>query len=140
MNEDLEFWRESWNSHDIAIKDGPSRSPNNMFGFDMFVSGMRGDSLENYPMSEEELEVFGVDWEGLHDDVLLKSLRGNYNDEGGSSWIGQRGPPPELSEVVVEPPPCSLSEQEVGSLLDHVSELPKTPRKEDVHRLWIAAL
>ncbi|KAL0069944.1 hypothetical protein AAF712_002839 [Marasmius tenuissimus] len=140
MNEDIEFWRDSWNNHDIAIQDRPSRSPNNMFSFDMFTSGIRGDSLRNYPMSEEELEVFGVDWEGLHDDALLKSLRGNYNDEGTTSWIGQRGPPPELSEVVVDPPPCSLSEHEVHLLLERVSELPKTPHKDDVHRLWVTAL
>ncbi|KAJ8076537.1 hypothetical protein AAF712_007836 [Marasmius tenuissimus] len=142
MNEDMEFWRESWNNHDISVRNGsgPSRSPNNMFGFDMFTSGFRGTSLQNHPLSEEELEVFGIDWEGLHDDVLLKSLRGNYSSDGVTSWIGQRGPPPELSEVVVEPPPCSLSEEEVCSLLIHVSGLPKTPHKEDVHRLWIAAL
>lgn len=25
-------------------------------------------------MTEEELEVFGVDWEGLHEDNILQSL------------------------------------------------------------------
>ncbi|KAL0564272.1 hypothetical protein V5O48_017782 [Marasmius crinis-equi] len=141
LNTDIEFWREAWNSHDITIRDGPSRSPNNMFRFDMFIWGLRGDALENFPMSEEELEIFGVDWEGLHDDTLLRALRENYSSDGASSWLGPRGPPQgDLSEVEVTPPPCSLSVQEVRSLLEHISPLPKSSQRDDVHRLWSTAL
>ena len=43
-----------------------------MFRFDMIVHGMWGHALSE-ELSEEELEVYGVDWEGLHDEVLLNS-------------------------------------------------------------------
>ena len=39
-----------------------------MFGFDMIVHGVRGDQLPEDELSEEVLEVYRVDWEGLHDD------------------------------------------------------------------------
>ena len=63
-------------------------------------------------MSEEachalglDIEVYGVDWEGLGDDRLLQSQRENYfADEGSSSCIGRIGPPRNLNEVSVYPP------------------------------------
>ncbi|KAJ8082945.1 hypothetical protein PM082_008804 [Marasmius tenuissimus] len=127
-------------NHNIAIVGEPSRSPENMFGFDMFVCGFRGDSLSNYPLSDEDLEVFGVDWEGLHDDVLLDALRSNYSNEGATSWIGQRGPPPDLNEVYVEPPSSSVTEDEARAIMQHVAHLPKSSRKEDVSQRWTSAL
>jgi len=33
-----------------------------MFGFDMLVHGVRGDQLPDEDLTEEELEVYGVDW------------------------------------------------------------------------------
>ena len=35
-------------------------------------------------MSEEELEVFGVDWEGLHNDTLLQSREENNPSTKGT--------------------------------------------------------
>ena len=71
-----------------------------MFGFDMIVHGVWGDQLPEDELSEEELEVNGVDWEGLQDDQLLWSQReNNSTDEGWSSWVGQQGPPAHLNEV-----------------------------------------
>ena len=60
------FFAESWNQHWIQIQDGPSYSPTNMFGFDMLVHGVCGDQLPEDELHEDELEVYGVDWEGLH--------------------------------------------------------------------------
>ncbi|KAK1230777.1 hypothetical protein PQX77_006126 [Marasmius sp. AFHP31] len=37
INEEMMFWYNSWNQHKIAIKGGPSRSPEEMFGFDMLA-------------------------------------------------------------------------------------------------------
>jgi len=42
-----------------------------MFGFDMIVHGVRGDRLPEGELNEEELEVYGVDWEALRDEDLL---------------------------------------------------------------------
>ena len=77
INQQLAFLAESWNQHRIQIRDGPNRSPADMFGFDMLVHGVRGDQLPEEELSEEELEVYGVDWEGLLDEWLLQSQRAN---------------------------------------------------------------
>ncbi len=54
-------------------------------GYDMFVRGIRGTQLPLAStatvddMTDEELEVYGVDWEALRDDRVLQSQR---SDEG----------------------------------------------------------
>ena len=58
------FFAKSWNQHQIQIWDDPSRSPADMFGFDMLVHGVCGDQLPEDELHQEELEVYGVDWEG----------------------------------------------------------------------------
>ncbi|KAK1219067.1 hypothetical protein PQX77_018216 [Marasmius sp. AFHP31] len=140
INEEMTFWYNSWNQHKIAIKDGPSRSPEEMFGFDMLAHGVRGDSLQSFPMTEEELELFGVDWEGLHDEKILCDLRKNYTDKESSSWIGKRGPPPKTNSVPVDPPPSLLSEEEVAALIHHLELLPRSSQQDHVRTLWIHGL
>ncbi|KAL0060558.1 hypothetical protein AAF712_012678 [Marasmius tenuissimus] len=140
INEEMEFWYKSWNQHKIAVKGGVSRSPEDMFGFDMLAHGYRGDNLASYPMTEEDLELFGVDWEGLHNDTLLRALRQNYSQDGATSWIGNQGPPPNLNDVPVDPPPCLISEEGIAALLQHVEPLPKSSQQEDVRNLWINGL
>ncbi|KAJ7106351.1 hypothetical protein C8R44DRAFT_745419 [Mycena epipterygia] len=83
INDQLRFFMESWNHHQLRIRDGPNRSPAYIFGFDM----MRGtDPMVEQPMSEEEMEVFGVDWEeALHDDDVLDSRQDNNPPNEGSS-------------------------------------------------------
>jgi hypothetical protein len=50
----------------------------------MLVYGIWGFQLpENIPMSNEELEVYGVDWEGLHDIHLLQSQQQNNDPQKG---------------------------------------------------------
>ncbi|KAF7311812.1 hypothetical protein MIND_00191700 [Mycena indigotica] len=63
INSQLAFFAESWNEHRIQIRNGPNRSPIDMFGFDMLICGVRGDELppEEEGLSEEELEVYGID-------------------------------------------------------------------------------
>ncbi|KAJ7867303.1 hypothetical protein B0H13DRAFT_2236738 [Mycena leptocephala] len=104
INDQLTFFMGAWNEHRIQICHGPNRSPADMFGFDMLVHGVRGHALPG-ELPEEELEVYGVDWEGLHDEVLLDSQRNNNSSEDGwTSWLGRSGPPEHLNEVPVEPP------------------------------------
>ncbi|KAF8129446.1 hypothetical protein K438DRAFT_1887482, partial [Mycena galopus ATCC 62051] len=75
-----------WNQHRIQIHRGPSRSPVDMFVFDMLINGVRGNQLPDDVMSEEELEVYGIDWEGLRDDALLDSQwHNNPTAEGATS-------------------------------------------------------
>lgn len=91
-----------------------------MFGFDMFVHGVHGDELpDDVMLNEEELEVYGVDWEALHDDTLLQSQRNNNSgDEEWTSWVGRTGPPPRLSEVSVNAPSGPSFQQHQLELFD----------------------
>lgn len=112
INSQLEFWASLWNLHPISIRSGPNRRPEDMFGFDMLVHGLRGDSLEQH-LTDEELELFGVDWDAYQEDAVLQQLRSNYANEGTSSWLRRQGPPPDLTEVRVTAPSAVLSQEQV---------------------------
>lgn len=142
LNEQLAFWAESWNQHHIQIRHGPNRSPADMFGFDMLVQGVRGDLLpqEEEDIDDNELEVYGIDWEALRDERLLSSRQENNNrDEGWSSWIGQ-GPPEGLSEVLVDPPQGSLRADEMVYLDRLLQQFGGSPADTDIVQLWARAL
>lgn len=115
INDQLAFFADSWNQHRLQIRNGPNRSPADMFGFDMYVHGVRGDQLPpEDELSPEDLEVFGVDWEGLRDDRVLGSLQqNNSSNEEASSWIGRVGPPENLGGVHLDAPEGPLSQTEV---------------------------
>ncbi|KAJ3860989.1 hypothetical protein EV359DRAFT_48079 [Lentinula novae-zelandiae] len=140
INEQLAFWAEGWNHHRVSQRRGPSRSPEDMFGFDMIVNGLRGESLEQVAMTDEELEVFGVDWEGLKDEVILRSLRKNYCTEGAGSWLGQQGPPAELNQVVVDPPSGLFTSEQIAFMDQQLQGYARTPQEVDVVHLWTTAL
>ncbi|KAJ7303558.1 hypothetical protein DFH08DRAFT_918786 [Mycena albidolilacea] len=133
INSQLAFFAESWNQHRIQIRNSPNRSPTDMFVFDMFVNGVHGDQLppEEENLIDEELEVYGIDWQGLRDDGVLQSqARNNPRSEGSSSWVGHTGPPPDLSEVIVQPPQGTLTADEIA----HFAE------DADIISLWNHAL
>ncbi|KAJ3967382.1 hypothetical protein EV361DRAFT_807393 [Lentinula raphanica] len=143
INQSLTFWAAGWNCHRISQRrgDGPARSPEDMWGFDMLTQGIRGDSLDQFAMTDEELEVFGVDWEGLQDEVLLQSLRRNYaHEQGSSTWFGQRGPPDQLNEVEVEPPLGSMTAGNVQLMEEALRSVPRGSDAGSVVNLWRAAL
>ena len=107
LNEQLRFFAEAWNHHQIRIRNGPSRSPIDMFGFDMLVHGVRGDQLPqdaNPSLTEEEIEVYGIDWAALQDDHILRSVRAHSSNEGSTLWVGNNGPPAHLNEVSLDGP------------------------------------
>ncbi|KAJ3969612.1 hypothetical protein EV361DRAFT_803544 [Lentinula raphanica] len=160
INRQLTFWAAGWNNHRISQRNGPSRSPEDMFGFDMIANGIRGGSLDEVTMTNEELEMFGVDWEGLRDDNLLTLLRRNYEHEGSGSWLGQRGPPPELNRVVVDPPTSLFTPEQLAFMDEQLSRFEQPlidferlgdsdqlsrfehsrPQEENAVQLWTAAL
>ena len=102
LNSQLELFARGWNSHRIQIRGGPNRSPEDMFGFDMITNGIRGDFISD-SLSDEELEIYGIDWAAYRDEQVLRSVRENAS-EPASSWIGQAGPPPNLNEVPLYSP------------------------------------
>ena len=174
INAQLNFFAESWNQHRLQIRDGPNRSPADIFGFDMLVCGIRGYRLSAEPanadgfaessssslppyeltplpphglqsdidaLSNDELEVFGVDWEGLEDNTLLESLGTNGGkNEGATSWIGRVGPPENLGGVELDAPDAPLSPAELQGLEQAVQ--PWIGRIDDtsIDNLWIHSL
>ncbi|KAF8145629.1 hypothetical protein K438DRAFT_2028647 [Mycena galopus ATCC 62051] len=92
-----------------------------MFVCDMYVNGVRGDQLpqEEEDLGKDKLEVYGINWQGLRDDNILHSqAQNNSTTEGSSSWVGHTGPPPDLSQVIVQPPVGTLTEEEATDLYE----------------------
>lgn len=142
INSELSFFADSWNQHRIQIRDGPNRSPADMFGFDMYVHGVRGDQLpQEDSLDDEELEVFGVDWQALRDDRLLASQQSNNSDaEGWTSWVGQTGPPENLGGVSLDPPNGPMLPAQVDVLLASVQMWLGSPNDGDIVLLWTHGL
>lgn len=143
LNSTLSFFAGSWNSHKIQIHGGPNRSPIDMFGFDMMVHGVRGDQLSDHEdvIGEEELEVYGIDWEGLQDETILHSRHSNNSaDEDSGSWIGQIGPPVNLNEVQVDSPNSPLSTQEIELLDETILPWKGLADNDGIVSLWIHGL
>lgn len=135
---------ESWNEHKIQVRNGPSRSPADFFGFDSLVYGVRGDQLpQEEEMGEEELEVYGVDWEGLREDRLLQSQQeNNPMTEGWSSWVGRSGPPDHLNEVPLYSPTSDvLTASEIeGFLAEMAGRFSNSADDADRSALWLHCL
>ncbi|KAJ3831965.1 hypothetical protein F5878DRAFT_548845 [Lentinula raphanica] len=143
INRSLDFWVQGWNCHRISQRsgNGPTRSPEDMWGFDMLAQGMRGNALDQVPMSDEEIAEFGVDWQGIRDEALLDSLRENYaHEQGASRWFGQHGPPAQLNSVEVEPPSGLMSADEIQLMDEELHSIIRSPNEGDVVNLWRAAL
>ncbi|TBU51966.1 hypothetical protein BD310DRAFT_833201 [Dichomitus squalens] len=120
INFDLTFFVKAWNEHKISLRTGPRRSPADMFGFDMLIHGVRGDAPADIINSDEELEVYGLDWEALQEDDLRTShATNNPLSEGWSSWLGRTGPPEHLNEVNVESPQIGNQEGFLLLALSH---------------------
>ncbi|KAJ6467427.1 hypothetical protein C8R45DRAFT_838548 [Mycena sanguinolenta] len=140
INDQLTFFMGAWNEHRIQIRHGPNRSPADMFRFDMLVHGIRGHALSE-DLPEDELEVYGVDWEGLHDEVLLDSQRNNNSAEDGwTSWLSRSGPPEHLNEVPVEPPQGPFWAHELELLSTAIAPWQGRASDADIVELWNNAL
>ena len=145
INQQLQFFAKIWNQHKLQIKNGPNYSPADLFGFNMIVHSICGDPLLGEELGNEDIEVYGVDWEGLGDDWLLHLQKENNSaDKGSTSWIGQIGPPQNLSEVSVYPPSSDvLTSDELIGLAKTVCLWYCLPDNEDKllawsHRLYIS--
>ncbi|KAE9383831.1 hypothetical protein BT96DRAFT_960972 [Gymnopus androsaceus JB14] len=139
INLQLEFWANSWNLHPISIQSGPNQRPEDIFGFDMLVHGLRGDSLDEH-LTDEELELFGIDWDAYQEDAVLRQLHSNYANESTSSWLQRQGPPSELSEVIVTTPYAVLSLDQTEFLDTAVAGVPRSSSAVNVFTLWTQAL
>ena len=143
INQQLDFFAQAWNHHRIQIRNGPSRSPADMFGFDMLVHGVHGYQLPT-PMDgqlpDEELEVFGVDWEGLQDENILQSRQtNNPADEAAGTWLAQN-PPQNLNQVDVDPPAGIFTNEEILAIDHSLFRLLGAVGDDEVAELWTEAL
>ncbi|KAF5331773.1 hypothetical protein D9758_018551 [Tetrapyrgos nigripes] len=141
INQELSFWAESWNNHRIQIRDGPNRSPIDMFGFDMFMHGFRGHDLN---LNQAELEVYGVDWEALRSEGILRSQADNnpsqLHETGDSAFIEQTHLPTNLNFVHVEAPQGIMTPEQLYHLEASVSPWRGGGRLEDLQAQWLTAL
>ncbi|KAJ7584519.1 hypothetical protein C8J56DRAFT_1005077 [Mycena floridula] len=134
INQQLQFFAESWNDHSIQVRGGASRTPADMFAFDMLVHGIRGAELE---MTEEELEVFGIDWDSLNDDAVRQSqLQNNPQSEEATSWLGRIGPPENLNEILVESPETVFEDQHTAGLDAAIQEWMGRNDRHSVAAAW----
>lgn len=135
INAELHFFVETWNHHRIQIRGQPNRSPIDLFGFDMLVHGIRGDEL-----SEEELELYGVDWEALGEDGINISHSEDDPEARGSSWVGRTGPPEQLSDVVVDEPHVPLPTGAIDLLYASIQPLLQYSDPDSLILRWTRAL
>ncbi|KAH9830557.1 uncharacterized protein C8Q71DRAFT_885632 [Rhodofomes roseus] len=103
INAEVVGFASGWNHHTIS---GINRTPSDLFGWDMYVHGVRGGQLASdseRPLSEQELEDYGVDFEGLADNALLESHEANNPEvEDVSSFLGRIPPPNRLNTITVD--------------------------------------
>ena len=148
INDEIEFFVQNWNQHCLQIRGEPSRSPIGVFEFDMLLCGVRGTPMDpeagrrdalvhdDSQGAEFDLETYGVDWQALSNrDVTQSQLQNNGPTEPISSWIGRRGPPPNMNSVEVETPDVSY---EVDSLWSRVGHLYCDPVRRV--ELWTESL
>ena len=172
LNSQLSFFADAWNQHRIQIRNGPNRSPADMFGFDMLANGVRGyrlpiefggetpqfphHSLPNLPTSsqstsstseageslpDEEIEIFGVDWEALDDNTVRQNIMANNISNGdGSSWIRRNGPPAQLGGIELDGPEQPLTQHQIEQLNNAVSGWVGYVDIESIINLWVQGL
>lgn len=142
INSALVFFAESWNRHTLQIRGRRDRSPIDMFSFDMLTCGVRGVGILTDVMSNDELEIYGVDWEALQDDQILESVNRGINTIGeeNTSWVGQVGPPARLSEVLLDSPENPLTVEESTELHNEVGHLLGNGSDEEIITTWVRAL
>ncbi|EPS95324.1 hypothetical protein FOMPIDRAFT_1132729 [Fomitopsis schrenkii] len=103
INHELQLFASGWNHHKVSTTN---RTPSEMFGWDMYVHGIRGAQLArpNEPiLTAEELEYYGVDFEALHDASVMDSHEANNDaDSEVSSFLGRTPPPNHLNTITVE--------------------------------------
>ncbi|KAF9504812.1 hypothetical protein BS47DRAFT_1401003 [Hydnum rufescens UP504] len=132
INDEINFFVQSWNNHPLQIQGQRTRSPIDLFGFDMAACGIRGNMLDEEDLqrvhmdslAQEDLETYGVDWEALRDPIVSGAhLQNNPLVEGTTSWIGRVGPPDNLNEVRVDSPETGLQQTDVEQLYQFILPL-----------------
>ncbi|KAF8318313.1 hypothetical protein F5887DRAFT_883042 [Amanita rubescens] len=107
LNSDIQLWAENWNTHVMRLKGRKNMAPR-----DMFMRGLSNRSAVIDVGDENigDVEQFGVDWEGLEDEELIRELQ-----ERGENPFDNYAPD-RLNEVPCEAPHCPLTQDQVEGL------------------------
>ena len=135
LNHDIQGWAEHWNSHVMRLKGQKNRAPR-----DMFLIGLRKrlavDDVVREEDGVEDVGQFGIDWDSLEDEELIRELR-----ERGENPFDDYAPD-HMNEVPCEAPDCPLTGLQVEEL-DNIlqEELDRDMDEVAVRRaIWICGL
>jgi hypothetical protein len=148
INDDTHEWAESWNAHRMEISGSRNASPREMFLFGMLRDGPRGleylaSPVEDQAMDEDELAVYGVDWEAQSDTSLMNHLLENdpqdWEDDNPFETISM---PETMAEVICDPPRCPFGSEQRNALDQQLMEqVDMHSRDMQVRKLvWAKAL
>lgn len=139
INQDLMEFAERWNAHILRLSDSANRSPRDLFYFDMFTRGFRGDPLpprglpiplsageDPHPLSNDE-----ISWFGLEGEVPVE-----HDGERVRPWMGNSGPSSNGRSVHVDSPEAPLLVEDVVSLLETVGGIYGKRGADDVVLAW----
>ena len=136
LNNDIQEWAEHWNAHGMHLKREKDKVPR-----DMFILGLRrcvvDDGIVRQEESLEDVEEFGIDWDGTDNAQLVQELQG----QAENPFDGYA--PDMLNEVPCEPPECPLTCDQVDDLDAVLSMLFNTTASHDMDvytAVWIQAL
>lgn len=137
LNDDLMEFAERWNTHIMRFADSGNRSPKDIFYFDMFARGFRGDPLppngmpipppgrdDPHPLPDDE-----VAWLGLEGDV-------EADENEFRPWMGNTRPPTNIRSVIVDPPTAPLGGDDASALLEVVGALYRERGEENIITAW----
>ncbi|KAF7364508.1 hypothetical protein MVEN_00319500 [Mycena venus] len=84
INCDAQEWAAAWNSHLLQIRSERSRSPRDMYIFNMLQDGPRGLEYRAEPPSDdvEDPTTYGIDWDVADDSTLMTHLL----DQNPQDW------------------------------------------------------
>jgi hypothetical protein len=130
INLELLAWAEAWNCHSLRIRGERQRSPQDMFFFGVIQNGARGLAFIESPMANLDeyigsVEEYGIDW------AELERARNIPVDH-----------PEHMAAVVVDPPNCPLTAEEMVELDSSLPPVPVLGRmtEADKRMRWIAGL
>lgn len=104
----------------------------------MLTQGVRGDELpQEEEIAEADLELYGVDWEGLGDDQILQSNEENNMEEPGVIQQAEQFVQPQhLNRVSLESPDHPFSDDQVVWLSGQLAQYQDMQNREHVLQAW----
>ncbi|KAJ7182536.1 hypothetical protein C8R43DRAFT_868721 [Mycena crocata] len=124
INADAHEWAQAWNSHSLQIRGERTRSPRDMFLFNMLQDGPRGLQRRVDPFTEQvdDPQIYGIDWEVADDPQMMNHLLHENPQEWEENNPFATGPAT-LSNVPCEPPNSPFSPAQISLLDQHLEIL-----------------